>query len=450
MGEGNIMKKNIARMLVLVMVMTTLVGCGKKSEGNEEPKDSVGSTTQTDDADKAVSVEDATEEIAALTGKIVVATNMTNLVDSTLAQLAKDFMDINPGATVEFEAIKDYEAVISTRVAGGEAPDIFQVIEGMNQDTYADYFLPLDDLDINFDEILFSRNVVGMDDTIYAISDSVNYTGVVYNKAAFSKAGITNVPTTMDEFWDVCAKLKDAGIIPMGTAFKDVWPIYPWVSWDMVQVTLDGNKEGKNVYVNQDEIFDETMLESMNTIRKMYQMGYLESDIISANWDQFKLDISQGNIGMFYAETWFPAQVVEGGASQEDVGMFPFPGAKAVYSASGKAWGISKDCASVDLAKAFLKYMIEDGRNAIACSTLPSDTTVAITDPFAGELLSYGLAASDCEIADAAFTNIKNDIELDEQAFLMSYVLEGDDTKAQELINEWNAKWAKARPNFVK
>lgn len=447
------MKKNIARILVLVMLMTTLVACGKNNEGNDVPKDSEATTTQTDNKDTTVkkdTTEDVAEEVPTLSGNIVVATNMTNLVDSTLAQLAQDFMDANPGTTVEFEAIKDYESVISTRVAGGEAPDIFQVIEGMNQETYADYYQPLDDLDINFDNFLFARNNVGTDGSIYALSDSVNYTGVVYNKAAFAKAGITGVPTTMEEFWDVCAKLEGAGITPMGTAFKDVWPIYPWCSWDMLQVTLNGNREGKNVYVNQDEIFDTTMLESMNTVRKMYQLGYLEADIISANWDQFKLDISQGNVAMFYAETWFPAQVVEGGARQEDVGMFPYPGAKAVYSAAGKAWGISKDCASVDLAKAFMKYMLEDGRYAFACNVLPADTTVENTDPFAAELLSYGVAASDCEIAEAAFSNIKNEIELDEQAFLMSYVLESDDAKALELINEWNAKWAAARPYFVK
>lgn len=443
------MKKVIAKLLVLTMILTALTGCGSK--GNNQTSTNSGNTntgTKTENTGSTGTETTPTEE--ALSGKIVVATNMTNLVDTTLADLAKEFMDAHPGTTVEFEAIKDYENVIATRVAGGEAPDIFQVIDGMSQDTYADYFRPIDDLDINFDNFLFSKNTTGSDGKIYAISDSVNYTGVVYNKAAFRQAGITDIPKTMDEFWDVCAKLKAAGITPMGTAFKDVWPIYPWVSWDMVQVTLNSNTKGKNVYVNQDEIFDATMLQSMNTIRKMYQMNYLEKDIISANWDQFKLDISQGKTAMFYAETWFPAQVVEGGAKSEDVGMFPFPGAKAVFSTPGKAWGISKDCKDTALAEAFMKFMLEGGKYALACNTLPSDKTVQNTDPYAAELLSYGVPVSECEIADAAFTNIKNEIELDEQSFLMSYVLESDDTKAQALIDGWNKKWAEARPNFVK
>jgi raffinose/stachyose/melibiose transport system substrate-binding protein len=438
------MKKLIVSLLIFVMLVSSFTACGSKTKDADN--------TPTAKPTKAADVADATEAPAEpeLTGKIVIATNMTNIVDTTLKDLADEFMSLHPGTEIVYEAIKDYEEVVSTRISGGEAPDLYQTIDGMTADTYADYFLPLDDLNINWDSILFSKNTVGSDGKVYAISDSVNYTGIIYNKAAFKAAGIESVPRTMDEFWDACAKLKDAGIIPMGTAFKDIWPIYPWTDWNIAQLAWNGDPKGKNIYAEQDVIFDETELKYMNIIRDMYKKGYLEPDIMSANWDQLKLDLSQAKAAMYYAETWFPSQLVDLGAKQEDVGMFPFPEAKYVYSTSGKAYGISKDCEYPELAKAYLKFMIEGGKHATACSTIPADTTADINDPFAAELMSYGVPAGESETTSTLFQNIKNEIELDDQSFLLSYVLETDDAKAQALCDEWNKKWATARAELTK
>ncbi len=440
------MKKIIASLLVFILVLASFAACGKKEASNTEP------TKQVEDTDKDSTAQEPTQEAEtpALSGKIVIATNMTNVVDTTLKDLAQGFMDANPGTEVVYEAIKDYESVVATRISGGEAPDIYMSIDGMTPDTLADYFIPLDDLDISWDDILFSRNNTGSDGKIYAIADSVGYTGIVYNKAAFKAAGIENVPRTMEEFWTVCEKLKAAGITPLGTAFKDIWPIYPWCDWNIAQLAINGDTKGKNIYIEKDEIYDETILTYMNIIREMNKKGYLEADIMSANWDQLKLDMAQGKAGMYYIETWFPQQVVDAGANKEDVGMFPFPGAKYVYSTAGKSYGISKDCEYPDLAKAYLKYMIEGGKHAIAVSTIPADTTAAIDDAFANELMSYGVPAGESDTTLTAFWDIKNQIELDDQSFLLSYVLESDDAKAKALCDEWNAKWAAARAEIVK
>ncbi len=435
------MKRIIATLLVVSLAIASFTACGKETKETTSPE----TTTAEKTADTAENTEDT-----ALSGKIVIATNMTNVVDTTLKDLAQGFMDANPGTEIVYEAIKDYETVVATRISGGEAPDIFMQIDGMTPNTLADYFLPLDDLDIKWDDILFSRNNTGSDGKIYTIADSVGYTGIVYNKAAFRTAGIESVPTTMDEFWTACEKLKAAGITPMVTAFKDVWPIYPWVDWNIAQLALNGDSKGKNLYIDKDEIYDETILTYMNIIREMNKKGYLEADIVSANWDQLKLDMAQAKAGMYYIETWFPQQVVDAGANKEDVGMFPFPEAKYVYSTAGKSYGVSKDCENPDLAKAYLKYMIEGGKHAIAVATIPADTTAQIDDVFAAELMSYGVPAGNSDITLTEFMDIKNEIELDDQGFLLSYVLEQDDAKAKALCDEWNAKWAAARAEIVK
>jgi raffinose/stachyose/melibiose transport system substrate-binding protein len=44
-----------------------------------------------------------------------------------------------------------------------------------------------------------------------------------YNTELFEKAGITKAPETMDDLYDVIAKLKAANIIPWGAGAKDIW-----------------------------------------------------------------------------------------------------------------------------------------------------------------------------------------------------------------------------------
>ena len=432
-------QRHLSILLAGALFAGALTGCG--SSATDTAKDNQATAEITESATAAA---DSAAQDEALSGKITVASNRTDL-EERLAEYAQEFMDLHPGTTVEFETIKEYDDVIPTRIAGGEAPDLFYVVDPMNQDTYKDYFLPIDDLDFTADDILFYENGRGTDGTLYVLPLTVSYCGMVYNKAAFKAAGVTAIPETVDEFYDVCEKLDAAGITPVGTAFKDIWPIYAWCGWGEVTLTA-GDKRGENKFAQQDDIYDDVMLESMDIVRNLYKKGWLEDDIMSANWDQFKLDLAQGKTAMHYSETWLPSQFVELGANPEDIGMFPFPGAKNIKAGSGKQWGISRDTENPALAKAFLSYMLE---NPVAETDIPSNKNLEVNDPYVAELLSYGIEPLEPIVGDATFSNIKNDIELDGQQFFLTYVMEESDEKAAELIADWNAKWAAARAKYV-
>lgn len=49
-----------------------------------------------------------------------------------------------------------------------------------------------------------------------------------YNKAIFAKVGVTP-PKTMDEYWEMCEKIRKAGYEVMAMGGKDAWPLHlPW------------------------------------------------------------------------------------------------------------------------------------------------------------------------------------------------------------------------------
>lgn len=380
--------------------------------------------------------------------KIVVATNMTNLVNNKLKDLAEEFMRSHPGKVVEFEGIKDYEGVLANRIAGGEPPDIYFVLDIIETGMYHEYFLALDDLPFDAGTISYYDNYKGADGRVYGLSTSVEYNGIVYNKKAFADAGINQIPRTKAEFFAACRQLKEAGMIPLGTAARDIWPMHQWVDWKIIQIVCNGDTRGKNKYVGQDQIFDQTEVDSMDYLKEMYRLGYLEKNFSNANWDQLKRGLSEGTIAMTYSATWLPRQLVDLGAAEEEIGMFVFPDSKALASTSGKVWGISKETKHPQLCKDFLEYMVADGRYAVACGIVPSVAAESPEDIWVDELMSAGLEVMETEKTSDLFVKIYNTAAIEEQRFLMNYIT-ADDEQAAAMVREANRAWAEARARVI-
>jgi len=424
------MKKSLLGLIMSSVAILSLSACGVGG-GNSQQKSESSSDN---------------DEIK---GEIVFATNQTNIVDTKLKDLAQDYMDDHPGTNIRIEGLKDYDQTLQTRIAGGQAPDIFYRIDSISNDTAQDYFLPLDDLGFNEDQITTYENAASPDGKVYTIADSIDYTGIVYNKKAFEAAGIKEVPQTIEALMKASEQLKEKGITPMGTAYKDKWPLYPWIDFDVVATVMTGDPlNGKATLSEKDDVINENEVVSADILRDMNLKGYLESDVMSANWDQLKLDLAQAKMAMVYLPSWFPAQLVELGAKEDDIGMFPFPETKGILVSTNKVWGASKESKSPALAKDFLKYLIEDGRYATACLATPSWKNQAGNQPFMKELLSYDVPVIEPGKQDPRvdkFTALQNESEMDEQTFLQNYIIEKDDVKAQKLIDDVNKKWTASR-----
>ncbi|WP_424768812.1 ABC transporter substrate-binding protein [Paenibacillus sp. sgz302251] len=433
------MRKSMLTMLSIVMLALTLAACG----GNDKNNGGTGNGGQS--APTASNGEAGGDEIG---GTITFLTNRTDMIDKEYVDYAKRFKEKYPNAEVKFEAVTDLDKTTKIRIASGEFPDVV-LIPTIPNSELSNYFAPLDDLGLN--DRIFFRDYKAYDGKVYGISAGATTTGIVYNKKAFADAGITEIPTTLDEFYAAAEKLKANGVVPLASNFKDQWPLYPWAS--EVPSSIAGNANLNNERVDTDAPYqlDNPYGQALTIIRTMFEKGYLEPDVNSTNWEQSKKDVASGKFAMYMLGNWVIPQVADSGTTSDNVGFFPFP-----YDNSGKVnvmlapdwgYGVNKDSKNLATAKAFVKWMLEESGFDAFAGFIPVLKDKEAQVPQLAEFNSFNPTYIEALSDNETATEIVNKAQITKEAVVQEFVLTKD---PQSVLDKYNAAWAKAKSAVVK
>ncbi|MUG44142.1 ABC transporter substrate-binding protein [Paenibacillus woosongensis] len=382
-----------------------------------------------------------------LSGKVTFLTNRTDMIGKEYDDYIKRFNEKYPDITIEFEASQtDYNQQIKVRMASGELPDLMFIPDIPNSDL-PKYFAPLDDLELSA-EVTF-KDFKSYDGKLYGITTGNSTSGIVYNKKAFADAGITELPKTWDEFLAACEKLKQNGVIPLSSNFKDKWPLGNWV-YDLPRV-IENNKNFPNERLNMEAPFsmDNGYGKAMTLLRTLAEKGYLEKDINSTNWEQSKKDVANGKMGMYFLGNWVINQVIGVGAESDNIGFFPLP-----FDNSGEIraglnpdffYAVSKDSKNLEAAKAFLTWMLEDsGYEDFAGFISPLEGRESKLTQLA-EFQATGVDLQEGMPDDPKVIEISNKAQIDLPAIAQEFVLAKD---PQAVLDKWNKAWAKAKKDL--
>ena len=170
------------------------------------------------------------------------------LIGTIEAVIDKYQKEVNPSLIYEAEYIPDTEAYYSkvkTLIASGEMPSMFwgdpdsftlglreqgllynvgELIDGLE---LSDRFLP-----ITYEYPKYE------DGSLYAMAVGANVSYFHYHKDMFEAAGITEKPTTWDDFFEACEKLKASGVTPIASS-GDTWYILRWAAF--IPYRMSGN-----------------------------------------------------------------------------------------------------------------------------------------------------------------------------------------------------------------
>ncbi len=350
------MKKSLLRIAVLILsisivVSFSLLSCKAEAAVEEAP------------AEEAAAVEEAPAEEAAPAEPVTI--NFTNFSANESAEAVLDLMKSlfekeHPNVTVNIETVgwDNYFTQLQTRVAGGEAPDCFE----LNLDSFVAYagqdaLLPLNDLmtaspiDSNVMPAE-TLEVFTLGGSQYVLPYSFSTVVLVYNKDLFDQAQVA-YPTD-DWTWaeEDAAALKIKQTLGDGY-FGIIQPIQFWEFFKLVK------QNGGSLFNDDNTAFTVNRPENVAALQHMVdrllvtnisptaeQFGSLDE------WGLWKL----GKTGMIVTGIWsFPTFAAEC-AFNWDIAVEPGNTAKATHYFAN-VLGVSKDSPNAQVAYDWIKFL---------------------------------------------------------------------------------------------
>ena len=268
--------------------------------------------------------EESTDD-GVMSGDITVLTWRTDLLeDGTLDGYEAEFEKKYPDVDVTFEGITDYEGEVRTRMNTDDYGDVLGIPGTITPEQLPDFFEPLGTTEELAEEYRFV-NDKSFDGNGYGIAVVGNAQGLVYNKKVWEAAGVTELPTTPEEFiadLKLIADTTDA--IPLYTNYAANWPVTQWDS-HRGSITADEEfnrslpeddapwSEGKDLYVIDSLLWDAVA------------GGYVEEDPTTTDWEASKGMLGKGEIATMALGSWAIGQMQDAADNPEDIGYMPFP-----------------------------------------------------------------------------------------------------------------------------
>ncbi|AFC29296.1 family 1 extracellular solute-binding protein [Paenibacillus mucilaginosus 3016] len=355
---------------------------------------------------------------AKVSGRLTVSTHRVDLVeDGTFDRYADAFQKRYPEVQeVVFEPIVNYERDIRVRLTTGDAGDVLLIPGNIAQVNLGDFFENLNDTAEGLGELYFKyyKSYLG---NVYGIVSGVSTEGIIYNKKAFARAGITAPPRTLEELYAACEKLKRAGITPFYINYGAQWPMKQW--GEVLVTMMSGRGSYLDSMITTDEPFrtDNEFGRSLTILRTLMGRGYVEADLQSNRWEASKGEFAQGNVGMFFMGNWMIRQLEQAGTAPQDIGYIPFPydNSGTYHALMNTDWfyAVSKNSRNKEAAKAWIRFMIEESGYAELSGFIPPQKKRRPELPQLEEFFSYGPAVFENAPSSPLWYAIGNKAKID-------------------------------------
>ena len=314
--------------------------------------------------------------------------------------LVKAFEAKNPGVTIDIvsQPADNYFDLLQTAAISKTGPDIATQWTGLFDLKYKDYleplnsYIPLDELK-KMKGIEYSSINFNPDDGVLVVPLDLQFYNGFYNKDLFAKAGITTFPTTWDELFSACDKLKAAGITPFtyGTGGQALGGgFYPWYDVSYLMMYL-APKDWVKLYNGTIPWTDPAVQAQFDKWGSLFTKGCTNKDVLT-NQDSIA-QFEAGQAAMTMEGTWQIAEFQEKMGDKVDVFVPPFSDApiKGIVEYSGDGFSLTNYSKNKPQAAAFLAFMASDeGQKIIAdAGVIPDKEGFSSDQRMAKNLLDF-------------------------------------------------------------
>lgn len=276
-------------------------------------------------------------------------------------ELIEAFEKENPDINIEVQrmSMDDYTQTIQTKIASDDAPDVF-VIEQSNLEKYAKngYLMDLSDTSIVEH---YDGNMLAYDGKMYGAPLGVNAYVVTYNKNIFKEANI-EIPTTLDEFYDVCEEIEKAGYKPLAAGYQDSWVLMADTQAEYVTSIMKDDLDALKKCESREVKFSDSKEWKEVFERFGERLKYAQDDPFGTDWNTACTMLANAEAAMVVSGDWTANNVADMGESVE-LGAFVLPVSNnaedtvVVYPGAGQSYAISADSKKQEAATKFVEFI---------------------------------------------------------------------------------------------
>lgn len=351
------MKKRTFKLISVILVLIMILGCTGCS-GN-----SSGSN------DEASSEDEQTLVFWSIGLKLIDESGQKEPEELGANIKIKEFEEAHPGVTVEVidQPTDSIDDLFKAANISEEGPDVVGLWSGTSTNTYKDYLLALDEY-MTEDEIAqytglnLCRRDFQADGEIQALPYNLTTYNIFYNKDYFEQAGISEdeLPTTWDEFLEVCRKLKDADIQPLLVGDSS-GESTTWITSEFM-IDLVGPDNIVNLGTDALPLDCDEYKQSLEAWVGLFENDYTNADFDSlAAWDSIQRFVT-GEAAMNINGSWAIGEMEP--IMGENLGTFKIPAITAdaeygdyIVSQPGANVSVTTYANDKDLAVEFIKFM---------------------------------------------------------------------------------------------
>ncbi|MFT8356683.1 ABC transporter substrate-binding protein [Bifidobacterium aquikefiri] len=315
--------------------------------------------------------------------------------DSTVPRTVAGFEKANPNIKVKVTNAgtnkDEYTALNNAMSAGKGAPDIAQIeYYALPEYVIRDNLQNLSSLGASSYKSFYTPGTwssVNINGGVYALPIDSGPMALFYNKEVFDKAGVTQVPTTWDEFYEAAKKIRATGsYITSDTGDAG---FFDSMTWQAGATPFATSKDGKTVTIG---------LTTDSGVKKWtaFWQKMINEDLIDTKtpgWsDDWNKGLNDGSIASLLTGAWMPYNLLSGapdGSGKWRVAQMPTWEAGGTENSEngGSSLAIikSSDDAKVKAAYKFLDYVAHSAtgiKTRVDAGAFPADNDTLKSSDF--------------------------------------------------------------------
>lgn len=294
-------------------------------------------------------------------GELRILANITPVLTKDYYEnLVAPYVEAHPGVkvTIEVPSGDSVQTTLQQELASGSTPDI--VASNLDA-TVVPQLVSFPEEPWVLDTPLAEENK--LDGQIWQVATGEQIQSLVfYNKTAFEKAGITELPTSIDDFTASLKLLKDAGYVPLDTAGE--WVTGAQFAMAANPLLLGDNPEWFHERNAGDVTFAGSAYETfLGDYQGWLNDGLVASDALGLKYQDSIDQFTSGESATYIMGNWIVPSIDEAQTGFE-VGVFPIPTpdgtAPKQMSGAAQPYSILKNSKNQELAMDLVKYLVSD------------------------------------------------------------------------------------------